>query len=611
MDPELRQMLTVTIVGILLAAAVLVLAVPRFKVFGDRVAQYSANISEEKGIFHVSERYIYRLINTHHLIYRDWYVPVTLTTINKPHVRVVSVSCPSGTIPYFANPGKIVQHLGPVYAMHSTDTGPYYLYFVGGHWVSEQTALSRYPRLPVAYVHEAEDPEVGCVSTSGVLAPGEYAMGISFDLYPPIQCDGHYCHANVSLAGNRHFDYQHVSIRFEGNDVVDYAQRPPAWFLSLFGLPGGDYLEIESLLKPVNYPFVSYASDVANRYRSAACSGLLGHYAYAFAVLAVVLVPLFIFLYWWFFARDRPDPSVPDYLMNVPNRERKPWVVNAVFDGVAGKFSKDAFIATLLDLRERGIVEITGTGKDDVSIRVLSAPEDLDEYEQAVVRFIAQHSTDGVFSPRAFADALKHADGTTFERLHKEWEMVAGDSPIARNVARMFVQYPSMLLSGLALGLGALFVILWNAGAPGIFGWAAIALLAYGWLVSRMPPEVLGRWKNGYGREYTQWQAFKRFLSDLTMIRKYSEQFQPMWHDWLVYGAALGDADNVLKALRELNVPDVESFWDTYFAIAVATNTLSTAYTVRAAELAAKSAAAAAGGFGAGGGFGGGGAGAR
>jgi len=595
-------MLTVTVVGLLLAAAVLVLAVPRFEIFGDRVAQYFADVSEENGVFHVSEQYVYRLSGTRHLIYRNWDANVSLSALNQPYVRLLFVSCPSGTIPYFVQ----------VQRRDFFTVERQVRYYIDGRWVGEPQALSRFPNLPVEYVHEAEKPEVGCVSTTGVLPPGDYEMNVFFDVYPPVQCDGHYCHANVSLTGTEHFDYQHVSLHFDGADVQDYIQRPPSWFLTLFGLPGDRYLEIETLLRPISgYPFVVPTSNVPQRFDAARSEDILYYFLYLLAVLVVVLIPILVFAYWYFFARDRPDPSVPDYLMNVPNPERKPWMVNAVFDDQPGRFSRDAFAATVLDLKERGVLEISGKGRE-AQITVLNVPEDLDEYERAVIRFLRAHSPDGkTFAPEYLKAELHSASDAQFRALQRGWNYITGDSPLAMRVAKQFIHFPSGMIMATVGLLAFLFLLVWYMNGPEIAGWAGLALAVYSLLLVRLPPDVLGRWKNGYGREYAQWQAFKRFLSDLTLIRKYSEQFQSMWHDWLIYGTALGVADRVLEALREINIPDVDTYYSMYSTVRATTDSINTAYVVRAAEFAAANAMRAAGGFGAGGGFGGGGAGAR
>ncbi len=604
-------MITVTVVGLLLATAVLFLAVPRFKLFGDRVSSYSSVVKENSGVFHVNERFIFHLSGTRHLIYRNWDAPVSLSDLNKPYVHIRSVSCPSGTVPYFVPyPLTLISSI----PIRIPGVGAPF-YYVNGRWVPEREALRQFSDLPTHYIHEATKPEVGCASASGTLPPGDYSMRVVFDVYPKLHCDGSYCHANISLAGKDHFDYQRVSVSFGGEDVIDVIRRPPSWFLSLFGLPGNQYLEIETLLKPIHgYRFTEYVSNVRSRFNAARHDNYGYYYAYLMTILAAFLVPIGIFLYWWFLARDRLDPSVPEYLTNVPNPNRKPWVVNGVFDGKAGQFDANAFATTLLDLKRRGIVSISGSG-DETVIEVLGVPDDLDEYERAVVNFLRAHARGNAFVPALFKRRISKASEGEFKALKKEWDYVAGDSPLAKRVAKTFIAYPSGALFSILFAGAFLLAYVGFVVNSGVLILSSFAVAIYAFLLRRLPPDVLGRWKNGYGREYSQWQAFKRFLSDLSLIRKYSEQFLSMWQDWLIYGTALGVAEKVFKALKEIRIPDIEDLdAETYLAIRTTADVLNTAYLVKSAELAAAAAArgvATGGGFGGGAGFGGGGGGAR
>lgn len=116
------------------------------------------------------------------------------------------------------------------------------------------------------------------------------------------------------------------------------------------------------------------------------------------------------------------------------------------------------------------------------------------------------------------------------------------------------------------------------------------------------PTQLFGRWKEDYYKEKLEWDAFKKFLSNFAMIKKYAPEDIAIWKDWLIYGTALGVGEKVAKAMESLNIkiPEVTTFYGfgTFHAIGkTATRTIS--------------GGGGGGGFGAGGGFGGGGAGGR
>ena len=106
-------------------------------------------------------------------------------------------------------------------------------------------------------------------------------------------------------------------------------------------------------------------------------------------------------------------------------------------------------------------------------------------------------------------------------------------------------------------------------------------------------------------------------LSDLAMIKKYQSEDISVWKDWLVYGAALGVADNVIKAMKELNIkiPEIEpesSYYLVHHIPSTYTMLNRSIVSLEAKEKASNiSSGGGDGGFGVGGGFGGGGIGGR
>jgi uncharacterized membrane protein len=123
------------------------------------------------------------------------------------------------------------------------------------------------------------------------------------------------------------------------------------------------------------------------------------------------------------------------------------------------------------------------------------------------------------------------------------------------------------------------------------------------------PKSIFGRWKANYYKEKLEWEAFKNFLSDLAMIKKYSPEDISIWKEWLIYGTALGVGDKVVEAMKSLNIniPEVDIAPAVYIAYSSMYSHINNAYS----SVVSSSSMSSGGGFGAGGGFGGGGGGAR
>ena len=50
------------------------------------------------------------------------------------------------------------------------------------------------------------------------------------------------------------------------------------------------------------------------------------------------------------------------------------------------------------------------------------------------------------------------------------------------------------------------------------------------------------------------WDSFARFLKSLAKINKQQVQDIAIWKEWLIYGTALGVGEQVVKAMKNLNI---------------------------------------------------------
>jgi len=67
-------------------------------------------------------------------------------------------------------------------------------------------------------------------------------------------------------------------------------------------------------------------------------------------------------------------------------------------------------------------------------------------------------------------------------------------------------------------------------------------------------PTIFSRWKEDHYREKLEWDAFGRFLSDLSHIEKYNRKNGDTWGEWLVYGTALGLGERISTAAKVYGV---------------------------------------------------------
>ncbi len=94
--------------------------------------------------------------------------------------------------------------------------------------------------------------------------------------------------------------------------------------------------------------------------------------------------------------------TVPTYLSTVPNRSRKPWLVNLVFRKDVFDFDEDGFYATLLDLHMRKKIKLEPR-ENGMKIHVLDAAVE-DSYEKKVMEFVQKLAMDNVFDTDTLRD---------------------------------------------------------------------------------------------------------------------------------------------------------------------------------------------------------------
>lgn len=92
----------------------------------------------------------------------------------------------------------------------------------------------------------------------------------------------------------------------------------------------------------------------------------------------------------------------------------------------------------------------------------------------------------------------------------------------------------------------------------GAFSIAFSAILLY------LPQGIFGHWTKKGRTFYLKWSNFKKFLEDNSLIKEHPPESIVIWKKYLIYGSALGVADNVYKAMQ-LHAPDLYEYDDDIF----------------------------------------------
>ena len=247
------------------------------------------------------------------------------------------------------------------------------------------------------------------------------------------------------------------------------------------------------------------------------------------------------------------EVAAPEVLHYRPS-DRRPYEVGYLFTGKPGSFPEETLRATLLDLARRGKLEI------GEKLRVLDR-SGLDEFEK---RIVEAYVREGEFDPGKFREELKRMPEWKRRQVYRQFSsLVLPTEGLERERRSIFDQRGSWLAL-LTLGLGTLASLKLGTKYAIINGlWLVAAYL--------LDDYVFGRYSRGARKERAEWEAFRRLLSDYSMMEKYAPEDTRMWGDWLVFATLFGVADNVEKAMRKfrVNVPNIDieganRFWVRY-----------------------------------------------
>ena len=115
------------------------------------------------------------------------------------------------------------------------------------------------------------------------------------------------------------------------------------------------------------------------------------------------------------------------------------------------------------------------------------------------------------------------------------------------------------LLFGIVIGALGLFTNLGN-GFYALLG--GVFLVIFSIVLMRLDDDIFGRWTESGRTFYLKWGNFKKFLKDNSLINEHPPESIVIWNKYLVYGTALGVADEVYKAMK-LNAPS--TYDDDYY----------------------------------------------
>lgn len=254
-----------------------------------------------------------------------------------------------------------------------------------------------------------------------------------------------------------------------------------------------------------------------------------------------------------------------------------PEVINAFIEnkGDIGKPNIKGFEASIMNLIDRKAFKIF---KDDGSESALNDLlltfnhdmfDELSSSEKIVFNTLEHFSKDNVLNLSQLNGKLSsETNAKWFMGKIEDWEENVENQ---LDKSKLFDDTGSTLITVIS-SLGTVFGIIiaalgftTNLG-NGIYALAGgIFLVIFSVALLRFDDDIFGRWTEEGRVFYLKWKNFKEFIEDNSLIKEHPPESIVVWKKYLIYGAALGVAEEVYESMK-LQVPNISDYDDGLFA---------------------------------------------
>ena len=261
-----------------------------------------------------------------------------------------------------------------------------------------------------------------------------------------------------------------------------------------------------------------------------------------------------------------------------PPTSDPPAVVNALIDnsGDIGTPNMKGFEATILDLINRKVFSLN-TEKDsatDINDLYLTLHKEnydnLDIQEQTVFDILAMFADDNnvVNMSNLNADLSYESNAKLFMEEFETWQNDVKHEYLDSEILETYFndtgssRMNEIGVIGILIGIGIFLLGLFTNLHNGIFAiGGGIVLAIFSFIVVMLPEDIFGQWTEKGRVFYLKWNNFKKFLKDNSLINEHPPESIVVWKQYLIYGAALGVADEVYEAMK-LQEKNVDSILD-------------------------------------------------
>lgn len=257
-----------------------------------------------------------------------------------------------------------------------------------------------------------------------------------------------------------------------------------------------------------------------------------------------------------------------------------PAVVNALIDNSQdiGTPNMHGFEATILNLIDKKVIGLETKTDPDTDMNELflkldkNSDANLDIHENTVIDILSMFANDNIVNlSNLNSDLSYESNAKLFMEEYNVWQQdVKHEYLDSDTLKTYFNSKGSSLMKKISIfGLVAGIIIFslglltnLNNGVFAIGG--GIVLTIFSFIVFMLPEDIFGQWTEKGRLFYLKWKNFKKFLQDNSLINEHPPESIVVWKKYLIYGTALGVADNVYNAMK-LQEKNIHEFDDDIF----------------------------------------------
>ncbi len=275
-----------------------------------------------------------------------------------------------------------------------------------------------------------------------------------------------------------------------------------------------------------------------------------------------IISPLSLIFVYLKYGREPKVDYYGIYERELPTDD-SPAVVNALLNrSNIGKPNMEGFEATIMDLIDRKIFKMRIESSEHLEDLILELDDsrygELSVDEKSVFDLLETFSYNNVLNVSQLSSKLNNeANGKLFVKKLDEWKDIVEKQRIGEDkISEYFNDKGTTISSFFGFGglviAAAFFLIaafskhpaaMWTMFASVFLGIVSIAILM-------LPEDILGHWTPEGRVYYLKWMNFKKFLKDNSLIKEHPPESIVIWNKYLVYGTALGVAEEVYKSMK-------------------------------------------------------------